>query len=160
LHVLEQHRSGLNDQVPRRSEPAREWNSCAPISGSWKSLAERLRFSVECAADCGHLPFPPMLVQPLVENAVTHGIEPLRAGGHVSVSARRQCHQLVVTVEDSGVGLGRSIRHGSGTGVRTIRDRLEALFGSCASLELTSCTPQGTRAEIRILLGTLDPRWP
>jgi sensor histidine kinase YesM len=117
---------------------------------------QRLRISVECAVDCGHLLFPPMLVQPLVENAVTHGIEPLREGGLVRVDARRECHNLVISVEDSGIGLGRSVRHGAGTGVRTVRDRLEALFGCCASLELTRRTPQGTRAEIKIPLNLLD----
>lgn len=117
---------------------------------------QRLKISVESAADCSHLPFPPMLVQPLVENAVTHGIEPLREGGVVRVGARRDCHSLIITVEDSGVGLGRSVRHGAGTGVRTVRDRLEALFGRCASLELAARSPNGTRAEIRIPLALLD----
>ena len=117
---------------------------------------QRLRISIECAADCRHLPFPPMLVQPLVENAVTHGIEPLREGGFVRVEARRTCHGLIVTVEDSGVGLGGSARRGAGTGVRTVRDRLEALFGHCASLELEKAAPQGTRAEIKIPLSLLD----
>lgn len=120
---------------------------------------QRLRISVECAADCGPLPFPPMLVQPLVENAVTHGIEPLREGGLVRVDARRECLHLVITVEDSGIGLGESARRGAGTGVRTIRDRLEALFGCCASLELARRKPQGTRAEIRIPLALLRQRW-
>ena len=119
---------------------------------------QRLRISVECAADCGAFPFPPMLVQPLVENAVTHGIEPLREGGLVRVDARRECHNLVISVEDSGIGLGRSVRHGAGTGVRTVRDRLEALFGCCASLELARRAPQGTRAEIKIPLTLLEQR--
>jgi sensor histidine kinase YesM len=120
---------------------------------------QRLRIAVERAVDCRHLPFPPMLVQPLVENAVTHGIEPLREGGLVRVAAQLSCHNLIITVEDSGVGLDRSARKGTGTGLRTVRDRLEALFGSGASLALNQRAPQGTRAEIRIPLAMLDGRW-
>ena len=66
---------------------------------------------------------------------------------------------LIITVEDSGVGLNRSARKGTGTGLRTVRDRLEALFGSGASLALSQRAPQGVHAEIRIPLSMLDGRW-
>jgi LytS/YehU family sensor histidine kinase len=117
---------------------------------------QRLRASVDCAGDCTQLTFPPMLVQPLVENAVTHGIEPLREGGEVRVRAYRSEDLLIVTVEDSGAGLNGSSTPGAGTGIQTIRDRLHALFGTEASLELVDLTTRGTRAQIEIPIRLLS----
>jgi len=116
----------------------------------------RLRASVDCAADCVRLNFPPMLVQPLVENAVTHGIEPLREGGEVRVHARTSEDLLIVSVEDTGVGLGGSSTPGTGVGLQTIRDRLHALFGMEASLEVAESSPRGMRATIRIPIRLLN----
>jgi sensor histidine kinase YesM len=123
-------------------------------------LPLRLKTEITCEEECARLPFPPMLVQPLVENAVTHGIEPLREGGSVRIDARRIDGNLIVTVEDSGAGPTTSARHGAGIGLRTIRDRLDALFGRGASLELEGLSPRGTRARITIPLKLLRSSTP
>src|SRR5574337_1703199 len=79
---------------------------------------------------------PPLLLQPLVENAVKHGLEPQPAGGRIEVGAQRDGGQLRLTVRDSGAGLGSVPTPGSGFGLQQVRERLQALYGAGASLDL------------------------
>jgi sensor histidine kinase YesM len=113
-------------------------------------LPHRLRYRVECDADCAQLVFPPMLVQPLVENAVTHGVEPAAEGGEISVQARRVADRLVVTVSDTGTGWGRSGAHGTGTGLANVRERLHALYGEAASVTTHAVEPHGAVVELSV----------
>jgi two-component sensor histidine kinase len=101
-------------------------------------LIQRLRFGdrLRCvvAADPAALTalIPTLILQPLVENAVLHGVLPREEGGSLWVSVRRKAEALVVSVEDDGVGA----KHGSadGLGLRNSRDRLTALYGIGAQL--------------------------
>jgi len=93
---------------------------------------------------------PPLLLQPLVENAIRHGLEPHLAGGRIELSARRDGAQLVLTVRDDGAGLGNASPPGSGFGLQQVRERLRALHGARAGLELRAAEGGGTRAEIRL----------
>lgn len=104
---------------------------------------------------------PPLLLQPLVENAIQHGLEPKLDGGELRVEASRQGDALCVTVQDTGLGLARSTaaadRSGSGFGLQQVRDRLAVTWGEAASLQLaerpgggtevTLCCPFSTSAE-------------
>jgi sensor histidine kinase YesM len=94
-----------------------------------------------------------MLLQPLVENAVKHGIEPNPAGGKVTVSARREGATLAIEVADTGLGLGGA-SGGTGFGVTSVRERLAASFGDAASLAVGPRAGGGTLATILIPLGT------
>jgi hypothetical protein len=118
-------------------------------------LPNRLQTKFDCDAECLKLVFPPMLLQPLVENAITHGIEPAKAGGTIAVLARCADGTLDIAVEDSGVGLGNSPTAGTGAGTENVRRRLESLFGSNATLELEPLAPHGTRSRIRVPLDLL-----
>jgi len=123
---------------------------------------DRLVTRIDVPDDLRALPVLPLLVQPLVENAVKHGISPLKRGGTVTVSAaldpvedsRRPVSILRVTVADTGAGLDRLTLGGSGkgegVGLRSIERRLLVHYGDRAALEVTSAPGLGTRAELRL----------
>ncbi len=105
----------------------------------------RLSYQVEMAPDVAALPLPPMLLQPLVENAIKHGLEPKIAGGLVRVGARREDSLLVLTVADDGLGF-RTTRgdDGGGLGLANLRKRLESLYGVRARLTIEDTQPGTT----------------
>jgi len=78
-----------------------------------------------------------MLIQPLVENAVSHGIEPCMHGGRIVLSARAQGDNAVqVVITDTGVGFGHAVTKGSGLGLTHVRERLARIFGAAASMQM------------------------
>jgi len=113
-------------------------------------MGRRLTYSI--AADPGLLEaeFPPMLLVTLVENAIKHGIEPTREGGHVAVSAQSHGDTLEVRVSDNGVGFGGAAGSGTGLGLANIRRQLATRYGSRARLDLAACTPHGVMASIAL----------
>ncbi len=116
-------------------------------------MGERLRVELTLPAELGGIALPPLLAQPLVENAIHHGLEPQIAGGTVAVSARREGRRLCIEVADDGQGLdGPRRRAGNGMALGNIRARLEARFGPGATLELLPREGGGTRACIQIPL--------
>ncbi|HYR90207.1 MAG TPA: histidine kinase [Terriglobia bacterium] len=107
---------------------------------------ERLAYSFDVDPAVRSLKIPPMILQPLVENAVKHGISPKVEGGEVRVTARADADRLVVLVEDSGVGhQAKSRQRGSGIGLNNVRARLEHVYGEAGTLQLQERTPAGTR---------------
>jgi sensor histidine kinase YesM len=119
-------------------------------------LPNRLTTEFDCDPECLRLGFPAMLVQPLVENAITHGIEPAPEGGTISVSVQRAGETLVISVDDTGVGLGNATTAGTGAGIQNIRARLRSLFGEAAQLTLEARAPHGTHAGIQVPLKLLS----
>ncbi|MEM7704292.1 MAG: histidine kinase [Pseudomonadota bacterium] len=115
-------------------------------------MGGRLTFEIELAPDVEGLSIPPLLLQPLVENAITHGIEPRKGPGHVSVIARRDRGSLQLRVVDNGVGLTPtgSPASGTGTALANIRARLQALYDGDATLRLLENPPAGVCAELRL----------
>jgi LytS/YehU family sensor histidine kinase len=110
---------------------------------------ERLSVTIDVAADARDLMVPTLLLQPLVENAVKHGIAPLRRGGQVRVTAVRESHRLRIRVEDTGAGFDpASTPADHGVGLRSVADRLRAHYGSEARLDLRSQVGQGATVEI------------
>lgn len=95
----------------------------------------RLRYRFDVSADAEERRIPPMLVQPLVENAIVHGSLDGQRGGEVIVSARVSGDLLELRVEDDGVGPGRSTHRGTGTGLRNVQQRVELFFGEQARVE-------------------------
>ncbi len=114
-------------------------------------MADRLKFSIDADAASQAQPLPPLLLQPLIENAVVHGLEPSIEGGTVSISARVQQRQLVIEVRDDGRGLGvpqrLGARQGAGLALANIRERLAARYGPAATLEVVAANP-GTLARL------------
>ena len=113
-------------------------------------MGERLAYRLDLPPALAGMEIAPMLLQPLLENAIRHGLEPKIEGGLLTVSAAREGASLVLTVRDTGLGLDAPASHGTGLGLENIRDRLLALYGSGASLTLAEGAPCGTVATITI----------
>jgi sensor histidine kinase YesM len=111
-------------------------------------MGARLRHRVDVAPELAAFELPPMLLQPVVENAIRHGLEPKVEGGEVAFRARREGAQVVLEVEDTGVGFGATTR--GGVGLSNLRDRLKLLYGERASLTIGENTPTGTRVVLRL----------
>jgi two-component sensor histidine kinase len=118
-------------------------------------MEDRLRFTIDADEAARRLPLPPLLLQPLVENAVVHGLEPHIDGGTVRVSARVQGDALVLEVQDDGRGLDApprpGKRSGAGLALGNIRQRLLTRYGSSALLDVQAAAP-GTLARITVPL--------
>ena len=108
----------------------------------------RLRWSIEATEDIRRLSFPPMLLQPLVENAVRHGIEPKLGGGKLDIIVSLEQGVLSVRVEDDGAGFRDNSRHGDG--LANVRARLTAMFGAAGRLELQSNAAGGVSAVLEL----------
>ena len=112
-------------------------------------MGERLRYTLELPDALRDVPVPPLLLQPLVENAIRHGLEPKVEGGLVAVRARREADRLVIEVSDTGVGVGVGLdaapsSAGGGFGVEQVRERLATVYGDRARMRLApSQEPEG-----------------
>jgi hypothetical protein len=119
-------------------------------------MGQRLRVQLDLPAELGQLEVPPLLLQPLVENAIKHGLEPHVEGGLVTVSALVHRGQLVLTVRDTGVGWRAlpSAEPGTQFGLAQVRERLATLHGQAATLTLQGAPDAlgGTLATIRLPL--------
>jgi sensor histidine kinase YesM len=114
-------------------------------------MGARLAYTLELPAALRGAHMPPMLLQPLVENAIMHGLEPKVDGGHIGVTAQQLGETLVVSVTDTGLGLDApSAKAGTHLGVANTRERLHALFGAQASLSLEPNQPHGAMARLTL----------
>jgi sensor histidine kinase YesM len=111
-------------------------------------FGERLRWNIDAAEAARAFPFPPMLLQPLVENAVRHGIEPKIGGGEIGIYATIDASTLRIEVSDTGVGLVGHV--GGGAGLANVRARLEVLFGSAGKLALENKEGGGVCARLEL----------
>jgi sensor histidine kinase YesM len=113
-------------------------------------LGERLGVNIRLPAELRDTPFPPLLLISLVENAVTHGVEPKRDVTHVTLEARvigpDAAQELEVRVEDDGAGL--KLGMGEGTGLANVRAQLRTRFGAAASFELAGRSTGGVIARL------------
>jgi signal transduction histidine kinase len=110
-------------------------------------FGERLRWRIAATQEARQTIFPPMLLQPLVENAVRHGIEPKIGGGEIVIRAHIENAKLHIEVCDSGVGL---IADAGGTGLTNVRARLATLFGDAGRLALTNNVDNGATATLEL----------
>ena len=121
-------------------------------------MGERLAWSIDVPPELMTRPLPPMLLQPLVENAIRHGIEPRVGPGRISLSAHSDGQRLYLTVSDDGQGLAVAAQRpptgrAGGVGLNNVRERLAAIYGTAAELVLRTNEAegnQGVSAEICI----------
>jgi signal transduction histidine kinase len=149
-HLIAYLHSALPDMRSRDSTLGREFD----LAGHYLALmairfGERLRYRLDCPADLSGMPVPPLLLMTLVENAVKHGVE--RKPGPVSVTldAQRAGAAVTITVGDDGAGIAGTVL-GSGVGLRNLRQRLAALYGSAAAFDLRR-TPDGVTEAVLTL---------
>lgn len=110
-------------------------------------LGQRLNFTIDIPRDLLELPFPPMLLQPLVENAIIHGIEPKLEGGCITIKAEKADGLLRLSVSDTGLGFSELVKV-HGLGLENVEARLQALYRVGASLTLKENVPCGATATI------------
>lgn len=117
---------------------------------------DRLQVSESIGEDVLDVPVPPFVLQPIVENAIKHGIAPRREGGTVHLSARRHGEDLILTVTDPGT-TGAAASVGMGVGLRNIERRLDAHFGARAALSLSTRSGAGTTVQLTLPLSGHHP---
>lgn len=116
-------------------------------------FGDRLTFVVDVPESLLDVPVPNLALQPLVENAIVHGVGPRPGPGRVTVQAERRGETLVLRVVDDGVGPhAAGDRAGHGIGVSNTRARLSAMYGDAAVFSLRPARDGGTVAEIRLPL--------
>jgi signal transduction histidine kinase len=114
-------------------------------------LGNKLVFELFATDEVSHIKIAPMLIQPLVENAVKHGVEPSIQPVHIKVAAQAQAGDLLIEVADTGPGFDTP---GQGTGLENIVQRLHALYGPQAQFSLQRIG-QKTLATLRIPMAAL-----
>ena len=107
-------------------------------------MGPRLTYTLDLPPELAEQSVPTLLLQPLVENAIKHGLEPKIEGGSVAITARREGSNVVLDVTDSGVGL----KDGAGFGLTQVRERLQAAYGDQATIVLGAAGARFTRASI------------
>lgn len=110
---------------------------------------DRLSTRLDVAEDTLDAAVPNLILQPLVENALRHGLQDKPGAGILRVSIRREGDQLQLRVDDDGLGLPPA-GTAEGIGLGNTRSRLRMLFGDAAGLELSAIPGGGTRAEVRL----------
>ena len=105
-------------------------------------MGDRLQFEFNIDDDLQSASLPPMLLQPIVENAIKHGLEPKVEGGRVRVTARRSGETMVLTVADNGLGFSdHADSSGAGVGLANLRARLAVLYDGQATLTVVDAAP-------------------
>jgi len=110
-------------------------------------MPDRLQYAMNVDSSVLQVRCPPTTLLTLVENAVRHGIDPSEEGGRIDIDIVRIGERCVVRVTDTGVGLHHS-PNGLGTGLTTLRERLQLIFGDAAQLRLAANSPRGAAVEI------------
>jgi sensor histidine kinase YesM len=108
----------------------------------------RLDVSIHAAAGTKHALVPTLLLQPLVENSIKHGIAATSHAGRIAVEVNRQADTLIIEVEDDGTGFDAGAR--DGVGLANTRARLQALYGSQHAFEVGAAPHGGTRVSMTI----------
>ena len=110
-------------------------------------MGPRLHYTLDLPPNLAAQPVPPLLLQPLVENSIKHGLEPKVEGGSVRVSARREGSALLLEVIDTGVGIATEPEI-KGFGLTQVRERLKTTYGSQAAISFAANSAGGTSASI------------
>jgi Histidine kinase len=118
-------------------------------------MGQRLRYAIEVPEELREVPLPPLVIQPLVENALRHGIEERPEGGEIAVRAWRQGDALHLEVRDSGLGLTGD--PAPGIGLSNVRARLRGLYRDRAELLVQPNEPQGLRVQLAIPIADPEP---
>jgi sensor histidine kinase YesM len=114
-------------------------------------MGDRLLYEIDLPKNVEDFSLPPMLIQPLVENAIKHGLEPKVEGGEILIRGEEKEGILRLEVVDTGLGFSKD--RGSGTGLANIKERLKSTYGNGARLVLEANQPCGVKATIEVTHG-------
>jgi two-component system LytT family sensor kinase len=117
--------------------------------------ADKLRVEKDIDPKTLDVLVPSILLQPLIENSIKHGLEPRIQGGTVTLRSRLQGNRVMIEVADDGVGIvakpaSALRRTGAGIGMKNVRERLEVLYGTQARFTVVSNPGRGTLVSIEI----------
>jgi sensor histidine kinase YesM len=142
-------RTSLSRTLPDTTTLGQEMDTIhAYLSIQKIRLGDRLRFTIDVPEALRQCLFPPMLLQPLVENAIKHGLEPKVDGGEIAMTADEQGELLRITVADTGLGF--SSLNQPGVGIANVRERLRLLYGEKGRLLLGENKPVGVQAVLEV----------
>jgi LytS/YehU family sensor histidine kinase len=115
-------------------------------------FGDRLNVTYEVDTACEAIAIPTLLLQPLVENSLRHGLAPQARPCHLVIGATRSGDELRLWVSDDGAGLrpGFDLNRDAGTGLRNTRSRLERLYGQAATLIVRPNTAGGAIVELTL----------
>jgi two-component sensor histidine kinase len=125
----------------------------AYLSIEQRRFGERLRVEQSVPEELGKALVPALILQPLVENAIRHGIEPRRGPGFISIEAKQEDKHLHLIVRDNGRGLpgaGSNSSVGHGIGLANTQARLRGLYGPEQSFSIGRAEPQGCRVDLHL----------
>ena len=111
-------------------------------------MGDRLQVDINLPNDLKDMTMPPMLLQPLIENAIKHGLEPKVEGGNITLKAERAGDQLRICVIDTGLGFASN--PSNGIGLKNVRERIEKLYGNAGSVSIEENQPSGTRVVLTV----------
>ncbi len=111
-------------------------------------MGKRLRYRIEADDSLHDVSVPPMLIQPLVENSILHGLKPKAEGGEIRVIAKRIRDGIQLEVSDSGIGL--DLNKKQGVGLSNVKERLALYYGGAATMVMEANQPAGLRIIIEI----------
>jgi DNA-binding LytR/AlgR family response regulator len=142
----------LRAAVPLLHEPAatidRELQLVRPyLELMQMRMPDRLQYAMNVDPSALKVRCPPTTLLTLVENAVRHGIDPSEEGGRIDIDIDRRAERCVIRVTDTGAGLHQS-PHGLGTGLTTLRERLQLIFGDTAQLRRRGSRHAGTNMNL------------
>jgi hypothetical protein len=120
-------------------------------------MGPRLQYTLDLPQELADVPVPTLLLQPIVENSIQHGLEPKVGGGRIDVRARREGDALAIEVSDTGVGIAHSQpQPGKGFGMSQVRERLATLYGADAAMDFSAGPAGGARTRLRLPLRAAD----
>lgn len=117
-------------------------------------MGDRLQYRIEIPSDLLAIPFPPLLIQPLVENAIRHGLEQKLQGGRIDITARRENERLYIEVKDNGIGLAEGWH--PGVGLDNVYKRLQGLYGRQVEFKVKNNEMVGVTALISLPLEEME----
>ena len=112
-------------------------------------MGDRLQYRIEGRGGLREMPFPPLIIQPLVENSIKYGLEPNVNGGEITIDCSKADDMLCIRVSDTGMNLDVSGDQ-AGIGIDNVTRRLENIYGQRAALTLRAVTPVGVEALIEV----------
>ncbi len=149
LDLTQYLRTSLSRTLPEKTTLSQEISMIQSYLDIQKiRMDERLNYKLDVPDNLWQHPFPPMLLQPLVENALKHGLEPKVEGGEIMIRATRKYDFLRIEVADTGMGFSDLDK--PHVGIANVRERLNLLFGEKGKLIIEENKPHGVRAIIEV----------